>query len=207
MDVAWSHYLRRILHEPGFSWPPYFALYPVIPWIGVMGLGWVMGDYLNRTEPERLSSLKIPLVAVGVSSIVMFFVVRWLNGYGNLVYRWSNDIIDWLYISKYPPSISYLLWTLGGMCIFMTIGVILQERNWSKKNLSGAIHTFGRTPLFFYLTHLWLYRLRLPRTPAPFHLNLAQTLGLWMIGLIVLWQMCLHYEKIKRRYPRFLQYI
>jgi len=207
MDVAWSHYLRRILHEPGFSWRPYFALYPVIPWIGVMGLGWVTGDHLHGMDSESIPKLKLPLLAVGTSSVLLFFVVRWLNGYGNLVYRWSGDILDWLYISKYPPSISYLLWSLGGMCIFLAIGVMLQERDWSNLNLSGVVHTFGRTPLFFYLTHLWLYRLRLPKVPAPFHFDLFQTLGLWLVGLVVLWQLCSRYEKLKRRYPRFLQYI
>ena len=207
MDVAWSHYLRRILHEPGFSWRPYFALYPLIPWFGVMGLGWVTGDRLHGMDSEKVPKLKLPLLATGATSVLLFFVVRWLNGYGNLVYRWSGDIMDWLYISKYPPSIAYLLWSLGGMCIFLAIGIMLQERDWSNLNLSGVVHTFGRTPLFFYLTHLWLYRLRLPRIPVPYHLDLFRTLGLWLIGLAVLWQLCSRYEKVKRRYPQFLQYI
>ena len=207
MDVAWGHYLRRIVHEPGFTWPPYFALYPVIPWIGVMGLGWVFGTYIHGLERERVFRLKLPLAAAGAASIALFFVVRYFNGYGNLVRRWSGDIMDWLYLSKYPPSIAFLLWTLGGMSLFLALGLLIEERGWSNKNIAGAVHTFGRAPLFFYLTHLWLYRLRLPRVPVPFYLDLLQTLGFWAVGLVILWALCSRYEKLKRRYPRFLQYI
>lgn len=207
MDTALGHYLRRIIHEPGFTWPPYFALYPVIPWIGVMGLGWVFGTYLHGLERERVFRLKLPLATTGATSIALFFVVRYFNGYGNLVRRWSNDIMDWLYLSKYPPSVAFLLWTLGGMCLFLALGLLIEERGWSDRNIAGVVHTFGRAPLFFYLTHLWLYRLRLPGVPAPFYLDLLQTLGFWAVGLVVLWVLCSRYEKLKRRYPRFLQYI
>ena len=150
---------------------------------------------------------KQPLFVAGVASILLFIVVRWFNGYGNLVRRWSNNVLDWFYISKYPPSISFLLWTLGGTCIFMMIGIVLEEKGWTNKNISGAVHTFGRVPLFFYLTHLWLYRLRLPGVEVPFNLDLLQTLGLWVVGLVVLWMFCARYEVLKRKYPRFLRYI
>ena len=206
-EAAWGHYLRRVILEPGFTWRPYFALYPVIPWFGVMGLGWVFGTYLSGFDRERVARLKLPLTATGVASVALFFLLRWTNGYGNLVRRWSGDVMDWLYVSKYPPSVAFLLWSLGGMCLFLALGLIIEERGWSGRNVSGAVHTFGRTPLFFYLTHLWLYRLRPPYTPAPFYLDLPQTLAFWGVGLVVLWLLCSRYEKLKRRYPRLLQYI
>ena len=206
-DVAWGHYLRRIIAEPGLTWHPYFTLYTLVPWFGVMGLGWTFGSFLDGFDREKLPKLKTPLVVAGVASIALFFVVRLTNGYGNLVRRWSMDILDWLYISKYPPSIAFLLWTLGGMCLFMAVGIWLQEKGWSDKNVVGALHTFGRVPLFFYLIHLWLYRLRLPKVPAPFYLNLWQTMAWWAVGLVALWLLSSRYEKLKRRYPRFLQYI
>jgi len=206
-DPAWGHYLRRIVAEPGFTRPPYFALYPVIPWIGVLGLGWVFGTFLNSYDKSRLSELKLPLAGIGLTSIGVSIIVRFMNGYGNLVARWSDNVLDWLFISKYPPSIVFLLWGLGGMCLFFVAGILLQERNISDKNIIGAVHTFGRMPLFFYITHLWLYRFRLPGAPLPFHLTMIQTLGAWAVGLVVLWLMCARYEKMKRKYPRFLQYI
>jgi uncharacterized membrane protein len=207
MDAAWGHYLRRLIHEPGFTLSPYFSLYPIIPWLGVMGLGWVFGSYLHGIGKDRISKLKLPLVATGAASFALFFVVRYFNGYGNLVRRWSDDILDWLYLSKYPPDIAFLLWTLGGTCLFLALGLVIEDRGWSGRGLAGVVQTFGRVPLFFYLTHLWLYRLRLPGVPAPFYLDLPQTLGLWAVGLVVLWLLCSRYERLKRRYPRFLQYI
>jgi len=207
IDAAWGHYLRRIIHEPGLTWYPYFSLYPVIPWVGVMGLGWTFGSRLNNTERTEIQRLKAPLLITGAASIALFFMVRLYNGYGNLVRRWSNNIFDWLYVSKYPPSLAFLLWTLGGTCIFMAVGILITEKGWTDRNVLGAIHIFGRVPLFFYLTHLWLYRLRLPKVEPPFHLGLLQTIGLWLVGLVVLWMFCARYEVLKRRHPRFLRYI
>ena len=207
MEPAWSHYLRRILHEPGFSWRPYFALYPVFPWLGVVGLGWTYGSTLHGVDRERMPRMRLQLAATGIASIALFFVVRLMNGYGNLVRRWSSDILDILYVSKYPPSVAFLLWGLGGMCLFLALGLIIEGRGWSGKGISGVIHVFGRTPLFFYLSHLWLYRLRLPGVPVLFHLDMMQTLVLWAAGLVVLWMLCSRYEKLKRRYPSFLRYI
>ena len=89
----------------------------------------------------------------------------------------------------------------------MAVGIWLQERDWSDKSVVGAVHTLGRVPLFFYLTHLWLYRLRLPGAPAPFYLNLWQTVAWWAVGLVLLWLLSSRYEVLKRRYPRFLRYI
>ncbi len=128
----WGWYLRVIINTPNSLRPPYTGLYPIIPWIGVMGLGWVFGTFLNGLSQEEVKGLKKPLLYTGLGSIVAFFMVRWNNGYGNLLFRegtqfidltgrvWefpqtmSESIIDWMYVSKYPPSTAFLLWTLGG---------------------------------------------------------------------------------------------
>jgi len=206
-NTDWGWYLRVIIHEPNFDRWPYVGLYPIIPWIGVMGLGWSLGTLLASMDPEGIRRLKAPLFAAGAGSIALFFVVRLMNGYGNLLRRWGNTAIDWLYVSKYPPSLAFLLWTLGWMCVLLSIGIVLEDRGWSRKNLSGVIHAYGRNPLFFYLTHLWLYKGRLPYTPKTFHLEMWQTFTFWVVGLVILWQLCLRYEKLKRAHSRFLQYI
>lgn len=210
-DTWWGWYLRVIIHEPNFDWWPYVGLYPIIPWIGVMGLGWCFGVYLSRRDPEQIRALKVPLLAAGGASYLLWFVVRWLNGYGNLLPRrgWGDPIIDWLYVSKYPPSLAFLLWTLGGMSLFLALGLYLQDRRGFNRGITGVILTFGRTPLFFYITHLWLYRVRLPGVARPrFSLPLFPTLAFWLVGLFILWQLCLRYERLKRRHPNsILQYI
>jgi uncharacterized membrane protein len=205
--IGW--YARVIIHEPNSDWPPFTGLYPLLPWLGVMGLGWCFGVHLTRIGTERIKKLKRPLAVVGGASMVLFFIVRWLNGYGNLLPRQGNTLVDWLYVSKYPPSLAFLLWTLGGMCLFMALGLHLHDRPGFDKGITGIILAFGRNPLFFYLVHLWLYRVRPGWTPRPvFYLDLQTTIAFWMIGLVILWRLCLRYEKLKRSHPdSLLQYI
>jgi uncharacterized membrane protein len=209
----WGWYLRVILHEPNYDQWPYCGLYPIIPWIGVMGLGWSLGSYLKGKDLEQVKRLKTPFAVGGASSLALFLVVRWLNGFGNLLPRRGNTLIDWLYVSKYPPSVAFLLYTLGMMLLFMALGLHIQDRPWFKGGLSGVLLTFGRNPLFFYVTHLWLYRMQWPdyaprRYEPPFYRTLPESLALWAVGLIVLWQLCIRYERLKKKYPKpILQYI
>jgi uncharacterized membrane protein len=204
----WGHYLRVIIHEPNFQWPPFTGLYPIIPWVGVMGLGWTFGQLLSGYDTEQIRSLERPLRIIGISALAMFFIVRGMNGYGNLLPRKGASLVDWLYVSKYPPSLAFLLWTLGGMCFMMALGLRLQDRVNFERGIPGAILIFGRTALFFYLTHLWIYRLWFPGTPPLFYLPMTPTIGLWLIGLFVLYHLCSRYDLLKRRYPRsVLQYI
>lgn len=206
LNVNWGRYLRVIINEPNFERFPYFGLYPIIPWIGVMGMGWSLGSYLESKSRKDIADLRNRILATGIASIVMFFVVRYINGYGNLLPRTGNTLMEWLYVSKYPPSLAFLLWSLGGMCIFLTIGLVIEERELSENRLVAAILTIGRNPLFFYVTHLWLYRIRW--TGPPYQLELSTTLVFWAVGIVVLWFMCREYEKLKRKHPKpILQYI
>ena len=186
--------------------PPYVGLYPIIPWIGVMGIGWVFGTRLSSYSREEIKRLREPLNTIGKASIILFFIVRIVNNYGNLLPRRGWSLVDILYVSKYPPSVAFLLWTLGGMCLFMAYGLKLQETGYH--GLNEIILQFGKTPLFFYLTHLWIYRLRLPDTEPWFFMPMVPTLGLWVLGLFVLYELCKRYEVLKRSNPdSILQYI
>jgi uncharacterized membrane protein len=209
----WGWYLRVILHEPNFERWPYVGLYPIIPWIGVMSMGWASGNYLEGKNGEDIMKLRNPLILTGVFSLFLFFIVRFFNSYGNLIPRMGNTLVNWLYVSKYPPSVAFLLWTLGGMCLMLGVGIILEERDKLNHWLVSGILTIGRNPLFFYVIHLWFYRARWPDfTPSngrpPFYLDLSTTLLFWAIGIIVLWYLSKEYERLKRKYPKpILQYI
>jgi uncharacterized membrane protein len=204
----WGHYLRVILLEPRFDLFPYVGLYPVIPWIGVMGLGWSFGIFLTGYDVTRVRRLALPLVLGGAALIGLCLGVRLLNGYGNLLPRPGGTLEDWLYMSKYPPSLTFLLWTLGGTSLFMALGVFLQERPGFERGLTGVLLDFGRVPLFFYLAHLWLYRVNLRFAEMGFTLDLLPVGIFWLLGLLILWRLGLRYEKFKRSYPdSLLQYI
>jgi uncharacterized membrane protein len=207
--TPYGWYLRVILHEPNHDWYPFTGLYPIIPWIGVMGLGWRFGAFLSEYDASKIKRLRLPLLVSGGASLILWFLIRWLNGYGNLLPRQGNSLQDWLYVAKYPPSLAFLLWTLGGMCFFLALGLFLQEKSGFNKGLTGALLIFGRTPLFFYLTHLWLYRVRPGWVTNPlFYMDLYPTIVLWLGGLVILWRLCVRYEKLKRNHPdSILQYI
>lgn len=199
--VAWGHYLRVILHEPGFTWIPYVGFYPVIPWIGVMGIGYWFGDLLTGLDSDGVSKLKTPLAGVGLLSFGLFFLVRHLNGYGNLIHRWGNGLMDWLWLSKYPPSIAFLLMGLGGACLFLAVSQLIADRGYTRNRIASSILVFGRDPLFFYLVHLWLYRLRPPGQMPPIYLTLPQTFVVWAAGLLVLQFLTSRFAAWKREHP------
>jgi len=213
LTTNWGRYLRIIIHEPNFERWPYFGLYPIIPWFGVMSMGWAFGNFLESKTIEQVRAMRTPLLLTGIGGILTFFVVRYFNGYGNLIPRMGNTLVDWLYVSKYPPSVAFLLWTLGGMCLFLCVGITLEQKGLLNQRFVAAVLTIGRNPLFFYLVHLWLYRARWPdfspgNGAPPFYLDLPTTLAFYGVGIVVLWYLCREYEKLKRAYPKpVLQYI
>jgi uncharacterized membrane protein len=201
--------LHLYINEPSFNYYPFQVLYPIIPWVGVMGLGWCFGIFLNRLDGGRIRKLALPVALTGVASIAAFVGIRWFDGYGNLVPRQGDTIQAWLAISKYPPDLAFLTITLGGMCLLLALGLVIEDKSWFGKGVTGAILVFGRTPLFFYVTHLVLYRVRPFFITQPlFTTDLETTIVFWIVGLLVLWRLCLRYEKYKRAHPTsLLQYV
>jgi hypothetical protein len=173
-----------------------------------MGLGWCFGVYLLKHRSDS-GALTLRLIAVGVLAHIIWFLVRLFNGYGNILTRRSSTLIDWLYMAKYPPSLALLLWTLGGMTLILALGLSLEGRRGILGALRDFILSFGRVPLFFYCLHLWFYRLTPPGVrPPPLPLGVRGTALLWLMGILVLWRLCLRYWKLKREHPdSLLQYI
>jgi hypothetical protein len=174
-----------------------------------MGLGWCFGLLLNRLDREHIKRLATPIALAGVGSIIAFIVIRWLNGYGNLVPRSGDTIQAWLAVSKYPPDLAFLTITLGGMCLLLALGIKIEDKKWFNGGIIGVLLVFGRNPLFFYVTHLVLYRVRpFYMTTHLFYMDLPTVIVFWFIGLVVLWRLCLRYEKFKKSHPEsLLQYI
>ena len=95
-----------------------FVLYPLLPWLAYMVLGWSIGNMLmtNRIRrPVRFYSI------AGFISIIMFLILRGLNGYGNMVLcRYGSSLVQWLHVSKYPPMTTAreFSWTASGQGAF-----------------------------------------------------------------------------------------
>jgi uncharacterized membrane protein len=80
--------------------------YPVLPWLAMMVFGWCFGRVLVDAR-ETQSQPALPLGVIGVALLILFVVVRGLNGFGNMgLLRADASLVEWLHVSKYPPSLS-----------------------------------------------------------------------------------------------------
>jgi len=149
---AWGPWWR-LLHEPG-PLPlgvPGGVLYPALPWIGVVALGYGLGPLFQKAPSERDCILRIG----GFSALALFVALRSGNFYGD-PQPWTEQrdalftALSFLNVTKYPPSLLYLLVTLGGAML------VLASLELVKGAAGRALIVFGRTPLFFYVLHLYL---------------------------------------------------
>lgn len=169
-----SHNLLDQIHYPennamGFFWgllhdQKFFTIgnlhmllgYPIIPWIGVMALGYCLGGlFTNRYSVAERKRL---LLLMGTGSILLFIMLRSINLYGNIL-PWSSQpspimtFLSFINISKYPPSLDYVLVTEGFALIFLGLTESISN------DLTKIISVYGRVPLFYYLIHIYLIHL------------------------------------------------
>jgi uncharacterized membrane protein len=175
--------------------------YPILPWLGVMGLGCACGLWLG----ERSHQTTRLFLALGALLLAAWLPVRLAGGYGNLTPYLGGDWRDLMLMSKYPPSLTFLMWTLGGMALAIAAHSRLEKRL-STNRFFGVVSLFGKTPLFFYLVHLQVYKLL---SLVPFlRGNLPAAYFVWLLGLALLAPLCAGYHSLKRRHPNsVLQYV
>jgi uncharacterized membrane protein len=154
-DMIWSFFHASKRFSLGHQYILQFS-YPVIPWIGVIALGYCMGRLF---DPDfSLAQRKKVILNWGVTCLIVFVVLRSLNIYGDL-HPWSQQdtlsktIMSFLNLEKYPPSLDYLCLTLGISLILLGL---LEGRD-----LQGfkPITTFGNVALFYYVLHLFVIHL------------------------------------------------
>ncbi len=157
-SVDSSNPLWSILHSPNFilNHPGriIFVTYALIPWIGVTAAGYGLGQIYNLPSTRR----KALLLPLGIGLSAAFIVLRGINVYGNPV-PWSTQksaaftVLSFLNTTKYPPSLLYLLMTLGPALIFLW-AVDAGTPRWLRPAL-----TIGKVPMFYYLLHIPLIHL------------------------------------------------
>lgn len=175
-----------------------FVIYPLVPWLAYMILGWICGRLLQDgiiKNPARWFAF------IGTMLLLLFLVVRGPNGYGNmLLYRDDLSLLQWLHVSKYPPSLTFASLTLGLMCLGLAVFFKLYTDD---PIITGdPLLVFGRTPLFFYVLHVHLLS------------SSAVLLGLWKTGglvetfiaaasiLLILYPLCRWYAGLKKSHPK-----
>ncbi len=178
--------LTRMLLLPGFS-GPVIVFYPILPWLGVSGLGMIYGRQLQKNTFDAYHRA----FWIGVTALILFVLVRGLNDFGNIRPLNGDGWVDFLNVVKYPPSISFLLLTLGSLMLLLALFSRLPGF------LLWPLAVFGSVPLFFYISHLFLYGF-MGRWFAPGGIGIPRMFPYWLIGLIILWPLCFYYGRFKQ---------
>ena len=234
--VVMGHNLLDAVHIPGntlssFGWAllheqNFFSLgrenflvgYPLVPWIAVMPLGYCLGEwYAGGYDAGKR---KKQLIVAGIAAIILFIVLRYTNLYGDPS-KWSVQknplftFLSFINVTKYPPSLLYLLITLGPALLLLA----------AMEKLQGAavkvISIYGRVPMFFYLLHIYLVHLMamiasglftnvawqnwILRQPVWFNTDLKGygfSLGVvylvWILVVVALFPLCKRYDHYKQ---------
>jgi len=211
-----------ILHEPGvvIAQPEFvvFVAYPIVPWIGVTAAGYGLGQVFGRTPDRRRRFL----LTLGLTLAVGFLVLRAINGYGNPL-PWSvqqtgvRTALSFLNANKYPPSLLYLLMTLGPAALILWM-LDASTPRWLRPAL-----IFGRVPLFYFVLHLSLIHLlavvacyarygvvhwmfespsldKYPVTfPPGWGYDLAGVYFVWLVVVVSLYPLCRWFADVRRR--------
>src|SRR6478609_8401308 len=151
-EISSGTMLLALLHNSPFfiSSPPILVAYTIVPWVGVMLLGFVIGSWFTD-EPQKRNNR---LLLSGILALVLFIVMRFLNIYGDPS-PWSIQergslytFLSFMNVTKSPPSLLFLCVTLGIACVLLVL----------VNKLSAGIKQFfviyGRVPFFFFIVHL-----------------------------------------------------
>jgi len=209
--------LWSLLHVRGFrvlpGGLPILVGYPLIPWVGVVALGYALGP-LFRAAPSRR---RLTLTAMGLAALAGFVVLRWSRTYGD-PRPWEPredflfSLMSFLNCEKYPPSLLYLLMTLGPAWLALAAF----DRGIGRAG--RPLEVLGRVPLFFYLLQWpvahglavivaaiqgyptgWMFRLPPFQSPLGYGESLGMVYLFWIITVALLYGASRWYGEWARR--------
>ncbi|ATP50997.1 hypothetical protein CR512_17150 [Pseudomonas putida] len=180
LHVPWA-----ILHDRGWlAFSDNLRLrtsYPVLPWIGVIALGYGLGPWFARGSDAGQRQHR--LLLAGMIALLGFVVLRMLNGYGEA--PWSGyptltqTLMSFFNITKYPPSLLFLALTLGCGLLLLRAFERAGQARWI-----NALAVYGAAPMFFYLLHLYVLKLLYLACVALFGHNQGDYFGFGGIGAV-----------------------
>ncbi len=185
-------YLNPILIYPSGN-QSLWSNYPILPWLELVVFGILFGHWLIRDQKQAYSGA----LKIGLGFLLAFIVIRYLDGFGNILPRMRNTWIDFLNVVKYPPSITFTLLTMGLNLILMGL---FAKANEKVQLFFSPLVVFGQAPMFFYIVHLFLYA-GLGIWLAPEGTTIAAMYPYWLLGLFILFPLCLFYGMLKHRKP------
>lgn len=211
-----------LLHQPSVipitEGSTAFAAYPIIPWVGVMMTGYALGKIFEWDDSKRIKVLYV----AGLVATALFVVIRLINAYGDrVVWKFydttSQTIISFFNVTKYPPSLLFLLMTLGpSLIVLAATDAISGNAIWQRIGI-----TFGRVPMFYYILQ-WFFAhgagvvlgylagvdvaylfMNFPATaeaaPPDHGFSLGVTYLVWLAGLMILYLPCKWWGELKKR--------
>jgi uncharacterized membrane protein len=201
-----GYWLWTILHDRGFLLAPGEAAiavkisYPLLPWVGVIVLGYLAGSWYQLPAGQRQRILW----RSGWLALAVLLLLRGFNLYGETQdWQWQptllSTVMDLLNFTKYPPSLDFLLLTLGLMCLAL-LGFERAAATRSDARWQQVLTDFGAAPMFFYILHLYalllLYNLALllfePNQMTAYGMMLGVSHIGWVWLLAVLLAVALH---------------
>ena len=191
-ELGGASWAWHLLHEPGLvplgHGVNLYVLYPLIPWIGVMAAGYLLGPVMQLEGPARQRLL----FRLGAAITLGFIVLRATDLYGDpdpwsIQENWFSTILSFLNCEKYPPSLLYLMMTLGPALMLLA----------SFEHVHGAfarlLATFGQVPFFYYVVHIYLIHALAVATAFAMTgvLTSTPTIGLSLPGIYFVWLLVL----------------
>jgi len=225
-------WIWNLIYQPGLFMAgsvPVFVAYPVLPWAAIMAAGFCLGSIYSLSSEERTKIL----LRLGTGCLVTFLIIRGINLFGDPV-PWTTEfagktLLSFLNTTKYPPSLSFILMTLGPIFLFLAW---IDQKNWYQKRpiSNHPFMVFGQTPLFYFVIHFFfIHLLLIPfswfsygeisfllRGPLPsmggapqsyppgFGYSLEVVYLVWLLVVITLWPVCRWYSTIRKNHPQSL---
>jgi len=186
--------------------------YPVIPWIGLMALGYLFGTFYQKDFDVTIR--KKWLLRLGFGAIALFIIIRGINVYGDLTPWAAQDtiaktVMSYLKITKYPPSLVYVLITIGPSMLFLYWVENIKNR------ITDFFLVFGRVPLLYYFLHVLVLHLFaiigmmifggnwhdmfidaegfMSANLAAYGYSLIAVYGVWIVVILILYPICKKY--------------
>lgn len=178
------------------------AAYPLVPWLAIVALGHAAGQLWVARAPDARTASRAAFCA-GAASLALFGLLRGANGYGNLLLRRSDgSLVQWLHVSKFPPSASFVTLELGLMLVILA--ALLRFPSAPGRALRAALDwlgLLGSTALVYYLVHAhllegaaWLLGLRA-------RAGLGATYAATVVALAALTPLCARFRRYKAAHP------
>lgn len=205
-ELAGAPWAWHLLHEPGRIYlgdgALLYVLYPLIPWIGVMAAGYLLGPVMQLEARPR----QWVLFQLGAAITLGFIVLRATNLYGDpapwmVQGTWLGTLLSFLNCEKYPPSLLYLMMTLGPALL------MLASFEHAKGSFARFLSIFGRVPFFYYVVHIYLVHLLAVATAFAMTGDLLRApeigIGLggiylvWLLVLVLLYPVCRWFAELK----------